>query len=815
MNKAAALRIGRRGFGCSVETLERRDCPAALSITNVSLREGTNASPIAQFLVSLSQKSSTAVLVNWATADGTATVADNDYRPTSGTIFFSPGQKSKTVTVYVRGDAVVEQDEFFSVRLSAAVGATLGQATATATIRNDDVLQLLIPSLSISGIQRPEGNGGRSESRFTIALSEPTNVAVTVRCATVDGTATVANSDYTAASWKLVFAPGETSKTVSVSVLGDSRIESDETFGLVLSNPTGATIKNSLGTATIRNDDFPPPTPVLVSVAGTSIIEGDDGLGSAVFTFKLSRMADSVVTVAYRTFDGSATTADSDYQFTDGILSFELGETTKIVVVPVIGDAKPEKDETFSLVLLSAVGASLSRIPAKATLVDDDTPPEIRVANVALTEGDAGSSTASFVISLNRSWDQPVVVEYATRDGSATGVDFDYVSVHGNVTFAPGETQKEVDVLVIGDTRAEIDEQFALVVSSATNATIVQGTGTATIRNDDSGEVPGFQITIAYSGTVQQSIQAACDWAAQRWSEVITGDLPGVLDQGGVFVDDLRITVREGLLGGWTNEPGGTLANAGPVVFRSGVAGLPWDAQAGIDPYDASNPQLRSIVLHEFGHALGFGISGTGAPTFYRRWVGVDGFVGPNALREYRSLFGEANTAVPLETGGGAGTAGSHWRDTVLQTELMTGYLSGTAGEAAPLSAITVGAMQDLGYLVNYSAADPYTAPGGGSSSSARHASASAGTAPANQSTGKAAPLLSTSALSRRSPTVDAAFQASLVTAAQPVDILPQSVDGATARSPKDRMFVALAARIAHATDGPLSTLAWRTLRPA
>ena len=813
MNKAAALRIGRRGFGCSVESLERRDCPAALSITNVSLPEGTNASPIAQFLVSLSQKSSTAVLVNWATADGTATVADNDYRPTSGTIFFSPGQKSKTVTVYVRGDAVVEQDEFFSVRLSAAVGATLGQATATATIRNDDVLPLLIPSLSISGIQRPEGNGGRSESHFTIALSEPTNVAVTVRCATVDGTATVANSDYAAASWKLVFAPGETSKTVSVSVLGDSRIESDETFGLVLSNPTGATIKNSLGTATIRNDDFPPPTPVLVSVAGTSIIEGDDGLGSAVFTFKLSRMADSVVTVAYRTFDGSATTADSDYQFTDGILSFELGETTKTVVVPVIGDAKPEKDETFSLVLLSAVGASLSRIPAKATLVDDDTPPEIRVANVALTEGDAGSSTASFAISLNRSWDQPVVVAYATRDGSATVVDSDYVSVQGNVTFAPGETQKAVDVLVIGDTRAEINEQFALVVSSATNATIVQGTGTATIRNDDSGEVPGFQITIAYSGTVRQSIQAACDWAAQRWSEVITGDLPGVSEQGGVFVDDLRITVREGLLGGG-NDPGGTLANAGPVAFRSGVAGLPWDALAGIDPYDASDSQLRSIVLHEFGHALGFGTSGNGLHTFYSRWVGVDGFVGPNALREYRSLFGEANTAVPLETGGGSGTAGAHWRDTVLQTELMTGY-SERAGVAMPLSAITVGAMQDLGYLVNYTAADPYTVPGGGSSSSAEHAGASAGPAPANQSIVKAASLLSTSAQGRRTPTVDAAFQASLVTAAQPVGILPQSVDGATARSPKDRMFVALAARIAHATDGPLSTLAWRTLGPA
>jgi hypothetical protein len=248
------------------------------------------------------------------------------------------------------------------------------------------------------------------------------------------------------------------------------------------------------------------------------------------------------------------------------------------------------------------------------------------------------------------------------------------------------------------------------MLSSPTNATIARGAGTAQIINDDSGEVPGFQITVDYLGTVRQSIRDACDWAAQRWSQVIVGDLPGVQDpNSSAFIDDLRITVQEGLLGGSTNSPGGALANAGPVEFRSGSTGLPWDAVAGIDPFDASDPQLRNIVLHEFGHALGFGISGGGV-TFYSQFVVGSGFTGPNAVREYRSLFGNSATSVPLETGGGGGTAGAHWSESVFRTELMTGY-SEAAGVPMPLSRLTVAAMQDMGYTVNYAAADAFSRP--------------------------------------------------------------------------------------------------------
>jgi hypothetical protein len=534
----------------------------------------------------------------------------------------------------------------------------------------------------------------------------------------------------------------------------------------------------------------------------------------AAFTISLSKSAESLVTVSYTTIDGLATVIDNDYTATSGTVTFAVGETTKTVLVPIVGDTKPERDETFSLVLVSAQGALLERTPARATVIDDDTPPELRVVGVSLLEGNTGSSLASFVITLNRPWTKPVEVAYATRDGSATTADSDYVAARGTVTFAAGEIEKTVSVSVIGDTRAEIDEPFFLDLSSATNATIAQATATVIIRNDDSGEVPGFQITVDYSGTVRQSIRDACDWAAERWSQVITGDLPGVWDsQQGVFVDDLRITVQEGLLGGG-DGPGGALANAGPDEFRSGTTGLPWAASAGIDPFDASDSQLRNIVLHEFGHALGFGISGRGVPTFYSRFVVGDGFTGTNALREYRSRFGNANTSVPLETGGGAGTAGAHWRESVFTTELMTGY-SEAPGVAMQLSAITVGAMQDMGYQVNYAAADPYPARVQSSASApqsgAQPFGASGGAMPPNKSARKGASQLNSSTNNARPLALDAVTHAGLATLAQSVE----SAKRATAKTPRERMFVALAAGMGGASDGPLSPRTWRGLRPA
>jgi hypothetical protein len=197
--------------------------------------------------------------------------------------------------------------------------------------------------------------------------------------------------------------------------------------------------------------------------------------------------------------------------------------------------------------------------------------------------------------------------------------------------------------------------------------------------------------------------------AAARWSQVITADLPDVMYQGRT-IDDLEITATAPVIDG----PGGILGRAGPRAFRAGATGLPYLGEMQFDSADVAamqqNGTFTGVILHEMGHVLGIG-------SLWQQRGFVQGlgtanpvYVGARAVAAYNSIFGLTGTTVPVENTGGQRTAGGHWRESVFRTELMTGYAE-APGVAMPLSRITVGALQDLGYTVNYAAADPYTRP--------------------------------------------------------------------------------------------------------
>ena len=144
------------------------------------------------------------------------------------------------------------------------------------------------PSVSISGASVAEGNSGTKTVTLTLTLSSPAAGGETVGWATSNGTAT-AGSDYTSASGTVTFAAGATSATITLTVLGDTTVEGDETFGVTLSNPSsGLTLGTSSATVTITNDDVTPP-PLTVSVANASITEADRNTSTMTFTLTLSR----------------------------------------------------------------------------------------------------------------------------------------------------------------------------------------------------------------------------------------------------------------------------------------------------------------------------------------------------------------------------------------------------------------------------------------------------------------------------------------------------------------------------------------------
>ncbi len=360
-NPAGATILDGSGLG----TIQNDDAQPKISVDDVSHAEGDTGQTDFTFTVSLSNASYQQVQVSAQSQDGTATTAGSDYAALASTVLtFTPGQTSKTVTVKANGDTTFEPDETFTVALSTATGATILDGSGLGTIQNDDAQ----PKISVDDVSHAEGDTGQTDFTFTVSLSNPSAQAVTVDYATQDGTATTAGSDYTQATGTLSLAAGQTSKTVTVKANGDTTFEPDETFALKLTNPAGATVLDDTGAATIQNDDAQPS----LSVNDVSVLEGDSGQSDLIFTVSLSHPGDGSVTADYATQDGTATTADADYDTAGGTLTFAAGEITKTVTVKVNGDAAIEADQSFVLVLSNPTGATFADDTGVGTIRNDD-----------------------------------------------------------------------------------------------------------------------------------------------------------------------------------------------------------------------------------------------------------------------------------------------------------------------------------------------------------------------------------------------------------------------------------------------------------
>lgn len=222
--------------------------PTTVSVSDATVTEGNTGTVNATFTVTLSKAAAVDVTVSYATADLTAE-AGSDYTAKSGTVTIPAGQTSRTFTVAVLGDRLAEPTETFAVNLSAPTNASIRDGQAIGTILDDE------PRISINDVSTSEGNSKTPKQfTFTVSLSAAYDQAVTVNYATASGTA-AAGSDYQSMTGTVTFAPGETTKTITVAVIGDKQKESDETFFVSLSGAVGAEIIDGHGLGTILNDD--------------------------------------------------------------------------------------------------------------------------------------------------------------------------------------------------------------------------------------------------------------------------------------------------------------------------------------------------------------------------------------------------------------------------------------------------------------------------------------------------------------------------------------------------------------------------------
>jgi chitinase len=224
--------------------------PPIVSVSDTPVMEGNTGTTSATFTLTLSHASPVDVTVHYATADLTA-AAGSDYTAASGDVTIPAGQTSVTVNVAVRGDRLGESTETFAVNLSAPTNAMIGDGQGIVSILDNE------PLITITDKRMAEGRKGRTTLfTFTVTLSAAYDQPVTVSFRTVNGTATTSDNDYVAKTGTLTFAPGETTKTITIEVKGDKKREANESFYVELFGNSGNSwLGRSLGYGTILNDD--------------------------------------------------------------------------------------------------------------------------------------------------------------------------------------------------------------------------------------------------------------------------------------------------------------------------------------------------------------------------------------------------------------------------------------------------------------------------------------------------------------------------------------------------------------------------------
>jgi hypothetical protein len=282
--------------------------------------------------------------VTYTVGGGTATNGA-DYFGGSGTLVFNEGETSKTIVIPILEDSLDEPDETVNITLDQVTSGygTIGSPnTAVLTIVDNDAL----PTFLINDVTVSEGDAGTTNAVFTVTLTAASGQVVTVNAATADGTAK-AGSDYTSVNVTLTFNPGETTKTVTVPIVGDTIGEPDENFFVNLSNPVNATLNDTQGLGTILDSQ---PTSTVQFGEATYTVSED----STVVNITVTRTGDTSgpLTVNYGTANGTASSR-SDYNGTFGKLRFAPGQTGQTISVPINEDSYVEGTETFTVTLSS------------------------------------------------------------------------------------------------------------------------------------------------------------------------------------------------------------------------------------------------------------------------------------------------------------------------------------------------------------------------------------------------------------------------------------------------------------------------------
>jgi len=363
LSSNAAYSIGSPSSG-TVTIADNDLLVPTLSINDASISEGDSGTKSVTVSGTVSPASTQTITVQYATADGTATLADNDYASASGTLSINPGATTWSLSLpLIRGDYKVESNDYFYIDLSNPTNATIGRSRGSVTITNDD----FPGTVQFSSANYSVNEAGGSVT-ITVSRTGGLGIGTFASYSTSNGSA-IAGSDYTSTSGTLAFVGGDATKTFTVPILNDTVPEGNETFNLALAALNGATLGSpSAATVTIFDDDL--PTIVIQVIDGNAAEQNRD---PAEFRVYRNGPTTSALTVYYG-ITGTATNT-SDYNTIGTSVTIPAGSASAPIIITPIDDTAPEPSETVTLTL-SVNAAYIVAFPSTgtATIVDNDSP---------------------------------------------------------------------------------------------------------------------------------------------------------------------------------------------------------------------------------------------------------------------------------------------------------------------------------------------------------------------------------------------------------------------------------------------------------
>ena len=480
-----------------------------------------------------------------------------------GSLDFEEGEFQKEIKIAVIGNDLVDRDRTLSVTLSNPDGNTIiVKPSASTKIVNDDAG--FVVDLSVNVLSVKEGqNGDPTTVTFTVLRSSD----YADRVMSVDyvlkpiGSSPVSLSDFVSGqdslgnnaglpSAKIDFEVGQTEAVVSIQVNGDSQIEVDENFTVVLQNPSdGVLASNGEVTGSIYNDDS---VYDIALVSNLTQLEGNDANNTTQFVFEVTRSVYSgepgVVDFVVNGIGENMADENDLLTSLSGTINFDTGETTKTIVFDVNADSVLEGYEAFSVSLVEDSGVNVGVKNAFGIIAPDDAGISIEPLNAIVKEGSDASALNShvFVITRTNYTSSEVVVDWVVSplgDNPVDADDFNGNSLpSGSVTFAAGETEKTIEIFPSYDLDYEENETYEVVVSSAQNGVvIVKGAAEGTILNDEVGVfVEDVSLnTYESTGVVGSHENSTVTFAVTRSGDINT---PSTVDWemvlGSVSVDD-------------------------------------------------------------------------------------------------------------------------------------------------------------------------------------------------------------------------------------------------------------------------------------